>query len=58
MHKIVEFSNNWPSDEKFNIIFALEIIEHIIDTDDFLEKCKNISEKIVLSFSQLPTLLH
>ena len=43
-HKIVDLSKSWPSDEKFNIIFALEIIEHMIDTDSFLEKCKKISE--------------
>ena len=43
-HKIVDLSKTWPSDEKFNIIFALEIIEHMIDTDSFLEKCKKISE--------------
>ena len=44
VHKIVDLSKTWPSEEKFNIIFALEIIEHMIDTDSFLEKCKNISE--------------
>ena len=44
MHKIVDLSKNWPTDEKFEIIFALEIIEHMIDTDLFLEKCKTISE--------------
>ena len=43
-HKIVDLSKTWPTDEKFNIIFALEIIEHMIDTDSFLEKCKKISE--------------
>ena len=43
-HKIVDLSKTWPSEEKFNIIFALEIIEHMIDTDSFLEKCKKISE--------------
>ncbi len=45
IHKIVDLSKDWPSDEKFEIIFALEVIEHMIDTDSFLEKCKRISEK-------------
>ena len=44
IHKIVDLSMNWPTDQKFEIIFALEIIEHMIDTDSFLEKCKKISE--------------
>ena len=44
IHKIVDLSKTWPGDEKFDIIFALEIIEHMIDTDSFLEKCKKISE--------------
>ena len=43
IHKIVDLSENWPSDEKFDTIFALEIIEHMIDTDYFLENCKKIS---------------
>ncbi len=41
-YKIVNAENDWPDkDKKFDIIFALEIIEHIIDTDKFIEQCKN-----------------
>ena len=43
IHKILDLSKNWPIDEKFDTIFALEIIEHMIDTDHFLENCKKIS---------------
>ena len=43
IHKILDLSKNWPIDEKFDTIFALEIIEHMIDTDYFLENCKKIS---------------
>ncbi len=41
-YKIVNAENEWPEkDKKFDIIFALEIIEHMIDTDKFIEQCKN-----------------
>ena len=41
-HKIVNVENEWPDDDKkFDVIFALEIIEHMIDTDKFIKKCKN-----------------
>ncbi len=41
-HKIVNAENEWPDhDKKFDVIFALEIIEHMIDTDKFIKKCKN-----------------
>ena len=43
IHKILDLSKKWPIDEKFDTIFALEIIEHMIDTDYFLENCKKIS---------------
>ena len=44
IHKIVDLSKDWPKDEKFDIVFALEIIEHMIDTDSFIENCKKISK--------------
>lgn len=41
-YKIVNAEDEWPDkSKKFDIIFALEIIEHLIDTDKFIKQCKS-----------------
>lgn len=35
----VTYQKSWPSRDRFQSIFALEVIEHMIDTDIFLDRC-------------------
>ncbi|WP_338441298.1 class I SAM-dependent methyltransferase [Synechococcus elongatus IITB4] len=47
-----DVAKEWPRREAFDAIFALEVIEHMIDTDLFLERCHSFLKpkgKLILS---------
>lgn len=44
--EMCDISQPWPKREPFDAIFAFEVIEHMIDTDRFLERCRvNLTSK-------------
>jgi 2-polyprenyl-3-methyl-5-hydroxy-6-metoxy-1,4-benzoquinol methylase len=38
--RLQDVAGEWPVTEPFEAIFALEVIEHMIDTDLFLDRCR------------------
>ena len=50
--RLHDISSDWPACDSPDTIFALEVIEHMIDTDLFLDRCHDLlprNGKLVLS---------